>query len=51
MAGLHVFKSLADALRAGFKVYDRTHDGYLVRARTSAGGWAIAIAVGKDLRS
>ena len=47
MPGLHVFKSLAEALRAGYQVYDRTKDGYLVRTRTSA-GWAIAIVeVGK----
>jgi hypothetical protein len=42
MAGLMVFKSLAEALRAGYQVYDRTADGYLVRTRTSA-GWAIAV--------
>jgi hypothetical protein len=42
MAGLLVFRSLADALRAGYQVYDRTSDGYLVRIRTAA-GWAIAI--------
>lgn len=42
MAGLTVFKSLADAIRAGYQVYDRTSDGYLVRTRTNA-GWAIAI--------
>jgi hypothetical protein len=42
MAGLMVFKSLADALRAGYQVYDRTADGYLVRTRTAA-GWAIAV--------
>lgn len=29
--GLLVFKSLADALRAGYQVYDRTSTGYLVR--------------------
>jgi hypothetical protein len=42
VAGITVFKSLADALRAGYQVYDRTSDGYLVRTRTSA-GWAIAL--------
>lgn len=41
-AGLMVFKTLADALRAGYQVYDRTADGYLVRTRTSA-GWALAL--------
>src|SRR5579871_2354171 len=42
MAGLIVFKSLADALREGYQVYDRTADGYLVRTRTAA-GWAMAL--------
>ena len=42
MAGLVVFKSLADALRAGYQVYDRTDSGYLVRTKT-ASGWAMAL--------
>jgi hypothetical protein len=42
MAGLTVFKSLAEALRAGFEIYDRTAEGYLVRTRTDA-GWALAL--------
>ena len=42
VAGLLVFSSIAQALRAGFQVYDRTPDGYLVRVRTQ-GGWAMAI--------
>jgi hypothetical protein len=42
MAGLTVFTSLADALRAGFQIYDRTPDGYLVRTRTEQ-GWAMAL--------
>jgi hypothetical protein len=42
MAGLMVFDSVADALKAGFQIYDRTQDGYLVRART-ARGWAMAL--------
>jgi hypothetical protein len=47
MAGLMVFKSLADALRAGFQIYDRTSDGYLVRTRTP-NGWAIALVTCKQ---
>ena len=47
MAGLMVFQSLADALRAGFQIYDRTQDGYLVRTRT-ANGWAIALVACKQ---
>lgn len=42
MAGLVVFQSLVDALRAGYQVYDRTADGYLVRTRTDR-GWAMAL--------
>jgi hypothetical protein len=37
MANLLVFPTLADALRAGFQVYDRVSDGYLVKAHTRAG--------------
>lgn len=44
--GVLVFPTLAEALRAGFQVYDRTPDGYLVRARTAA-GWAFALVVCK----
>lgn len=42
MAGIVVFGSVAEALRAGYQVYDRTSDGYLVRIRTAA-GWAMAL--------
>jgi hypothetical protein len=44
MAGVVIFKTLADALRAGYQVYDRTSDGYLVRTKTSA-GWAMAMVL------
>jgi hypothetical protein len=46
MAGLMVFSSLADALRAGFEMYDHTQDGYLVRKWT-AQGWAMALVSSK----
>jgi hypothetical protein len=42
MAGIMVFRSVSEALRAGFQVYDRTSSGYLVRTRTSR-GWALAV--------
>lgn len=32
-AGITVFCSLGEALRAGFQIYDRTATGYVVRAR------------------
>jgi len=44
MAGLVVFNSIAEALRAGFEIYDQTSDGYLVRTRTKK-GWAMALIV------
>lgn len=47
MAGLTVFTSLAEALRAGFQIYDRTKEGYLVRTLT-ANGWAMALVTCKD---
>lgn len=46
MQGLVVFKSLADALRAGYQIYDRTDSGYLVRTKTAA-GWAMALVTCK----
>jgi hypothetical protein len=42
MAGLLVFRRLADALHEGYAVYDRTQDGYLVRKRVND-LWALAI--------
>lgn len=47
MAGLQVFTNLAAALRAGYQVYDRTADGYLVRTRTPR-GWAMALVRCRD---
>ena len=41
MAGILVFSSVDEALRAGFEVYERTYYGYLVRSRTTR-GWAFA---------
>ena len=43
MQGVLVFKSLAEALQAGYHLYDRSVDGYLMRTRT-AKGWALAFA-------
>jgi hypothetical protein len=37
-----VFYSLAEALRAGFQIFDRTSTGYLMRTKT-ARGWALAL--------
>ena len=41
-----VFHSLAEALRAGYQVYDRTAEGYLIRIRTKT-GWAMALVIVK----
>lgn len=37
-----VFRSLPDALKAGYQVYDRAATGYLIRTKTER-GWALAI--------
>ncbi len=42
MSSLPQFPSLLSALRAGYQVYDKTTNGYLVRTRTAT-GWAIAM--------
>jgi hypothetical protein len=47
MAGLVVFSTLAEAIRMGFEIYDRTTDGYIVRKQTN-GGWALAIVAAKE---
>jgi methylphosphotriester-DNA--protein-cysteine methyltransferase len=47
MAGLIVFPSLAEALRAGYTPCDRIDNDYVVHAKTSS-GWARAIAKGSD---
>jgi hypothetical protein len=44
MPGLLVFTTLRAALNAGYHVFDRTDNGYLVRTRTAA-GWAMALVV------
>jgi hypothetical protein len=42
MPGFVIFRSLAAALDAGYQLYDRTPDGYLVRTRTDY-GYALAL--------
>jgi hypothetical protein len=42
--GIVVFSSLVEAFKHGFEVYDRSAEGYLVRARC-AGRWALAIVL------
>lgn len=42
MHGLVVFRSLAEALRQGYMVMDRTKSGYFLRIRTRA-GFAMAL--------
>ncbi len=39
-----VFHSVADAVNAGFEIYDRTKNGYLVRTK-AVGGCAVAFVV------
>ena len=42
MQGITVFRNLPEALRAGYHVYDRTPNGYVMRTRRN-GTWALAI--------
>lgn len=49
MTGLAIFSSLADAIRMGYQLYDRTAEGYLVRTRTDR-GWALALVIVRDRR-
>jgi hypothetical protein len=40
--GLLVFNSLTEAIRAGYQVYERTENGFLVRTHAH-GTWRLAI--------
>ncbi len=44
MAGIMVFDTLAEAVRLGFRIYDRTPDGYIVQRQTESGR-ALALVV------
>jgi hypothetical protein len=46
--GLQVFPTLKAALDAGFSVYDKTAEGYIVRTRTNS-GYQLAEVRLKDL--
>ena len=37
-----IFRSVAEALQAGYQIYGRTQTGYLVRIKTER-GWALAL--------
>jgi hypothetical protein len=45
--GVLVFRTLADALRHGFAPFEKSPNGYLVRAHTDA-GWALALVETSD---
>lgn len=42
--GIVVFRSVREALQAGYQIYGKTGDGYLARMRTER-GWALALIV------
>jgi len=42
--GIVVFRSVREALQAGYHIYGKTDEGYLARMRTE-GGWALALVV------
>ena len=35
--GIMIFKTIEDAIKAGFHMYDKTSDGYIVRTKTDHG--------------
>lgn len=39
-----VFRSVREALLAGYQIYGKTEEGYLARTRTER-GWALALVV------
>lgn len=39
--GKTTFASAGEALKAGWTIYDRTHDGYLIKQHFIGGGWKI----------
>jgi hypothetical protein len=36
--GMLIFRSIAETVKAGFQVYDRTPSGYIVRTKTGTMG-------------
>ena len=42
MPGMVIFRSLQEALHAGYQICERTPTGYLARIRTP-NGWAMAV--------
>lgn len=44
MAGIMVFDTLAEAVRLGFRIYDRMPEGYIVQRQTESGR-ALALVV------
>ena len=49
MAGIMVFDTLAEAVRLGFRIYDRMPEGYIVRRETQS-GLALALVVERKSR-
>ena len=41
-----IFHSLAEAIRQGYQIYERTNEGYLVRTKIR-NAWALAIVVAR----
>jgi len=42
MPGIVTFNSITAAIKAGYQLYDKTPEGYLVRTRLDS-GWALAV--------
>jgi hypothetical protein len=45
MAGLRVFRTVQQAIMAGYQCYDRTREGWVVRRRDPEGLWEMALVL------
>jgi hypothetical protein len=45
MAGLRVFRTIEQAILAGYVLYDKTREGYVVRRRDPEGLWEMALVL------
>ena len=43
MQGVMIFKSLPEAIRQGFYIYDKIKEGYLIRRKNADGLWEQAL--------
>lgn len=42
---MRIFRSVLEAVKAGYQIYDRTPEGYLVRTLVDSTHWGLALVV------